>query len=67
MTEEQKEKLIKAGRQDLIDIHEINQSGYAGVLSNGNIVDRRIYPHAIPIQKNSLFNIPEPKELNDHD
>ncbi len=39
------------------------KSGYAGVLSNGNIVDRREYPEAIPVQKNSLLGVPEPKEL----
>lgn len=63
MTEELKQKLREAGREDLIKIHEINQSGYAGVLPNGNIVDRREHPEAIPVQKNSLFNIPEPKPL----
>jgi hypothetical protein len=36
-------------------------SGYAGVLSSGIIVDRREHPEAIPIQKNSLLNVPEPK------
>ncbi|HJV19303.1 MAG TPA: hypothetical protein VJ499_04915 [Flavisolibacter sp.] len=64
MTEEQKNKLIAAGRKDLIEIHEINQSGYAGCLPNGNIVDRRKYPNAVPIQKNSLLGIPEPKKLD---
>lgn len=63
MTEETKQKLRDAGREDLIEIYEINQSGYAGILSNGNIVDRRKYPTAIPVQKNSLLGIPEPKEL----
>lgn len=63
LTEEDKEKLRAAGREDLIKTFEINQSGYAGVLPNGNIVDRREHPEAIPIQKNSLFNIPEPKDL----
>ena len=64
MTEETKQKLIAAGREDLINIHEINQSGYAGVLSNGNIVDRRKHPNAIPIQENSMFGTPKPKPLN---
>lgn len=61
MTEETKQKLRDAGRQDLIDIHEINQSGFAGILSNGNIVDRRKHPEAIPVQENSLFGIPKAK------
>lgn len=63
MTEEDKIKLRKAGREDLIEIFEINKSGYAGVLSTGEIVDRRKHPEAIPIQENSLFGIPKPKEL----
>ena len=63
MDEETKQKLIKAGRQDLIDVMEINESGFAGVLPNGNIVDRRKFPNAIPVQKNSLFNVPSPKPI----
>lgn len=63
MTEELKQKLIDAGRTDLLEILELNSSGYAGVLSSGMIVDRRKFPEAIPIQKNRLFNIPEPKEI----
>ena len=63
MTEETKSKLIKAGRQDLVDTFEINKSGYAGILPNGNIVDRRKFPTAIPVQENSLFGIPAPKSL----
>jgi hypothetical protein len=63
MTEETKQKLRAAGREDLIAIAEINLSGYAGILSNGNIVDRRFYPNAIPVPENKLFNIPEPKPI----
>jgi hypothetical protein len=63
MTEELKQKLRDAGREDLIEIHEINQSGYAGVLPNGNIVDRRKHPEAIPVQKSTPLGIPEPKPL----
>ena len=63
MTEELKQKLKDAGCEDLIKIHEINQSGYAGVLPTGGIVDRREFPEAIPVQKNSLFGIPEPKKI----
>lgn len=47
----------------LMKIHEINKSGYAGVLPNGNIVDRREFPAATPVKKNSIFGIPEPKQL----
>lgn len=59
-TEEQKEIRIRK----LLKIVEISQDGYAGMLPNGNIVDRREFPNAIPVQKNSLFGIPTPKKLN---
>ncbi len=45
-------------------IQEIVASGWAGVMPNGNIVDRRVEPTAIPIQKNTLLNVPEPKHPN---
>lgn len=32
-----------------------------GVLPNGKIVDRRYYPEATPIQKNSIFGTAKPK------
>ena len=44
-------------------IKGLNTYGYAGILSNGNIVDRREFPKAIPVQKNSIFGTVEPKEL----
>jgi len=40
---------------------EIILSGFAGVLSNGNIVDRRERPDAIPIPENKMFGNPKPK------
>jgi len=46
----------------LLECVAISQSGYGGILYNGNIVDRRQYPLAIPLQKNTLFGTPEPKE-----
>lgn len=49
--------------ESLLHIKTIIESGYAGVLPNGNIVDRREHPTAIPIQENSLFNTPKPKEI----
>ena len=64
MTEEIKQKLINAGRKDFIEVHEINLSGYAGINPNGNIVDRRKFPNAVPVQKNDMLNIPEPKKLD---
>lgn len=63
MTEETKQKLIKQGRQDLVDAAEVIQTGYAGILSNGNIVDRRKIPYANTIPANPMFGIPEPKKL----
>lgn len=39
-------------------ITELIASGYAGVLPNGNIVDRREYPTAVAIQKNTLLHVP---------
>jgi hypothetical protein len=63
MTEETKQKLREAGREDLIKVHEINQSGYAGINPNGNIVDRREFPNAAPVQENRMLNIPKPKKL----
>lgn len=42
---------------------DLIKSGYAGVLPNGNIVDRREYPKAIPCQENPLFGTPKPKEI----
>lgn len=37
------------------------KAGYGGVMPNGNIVDRREIPSAIPIPANSLMGTPEPK------
>ena len=47
----------------LLAIHELNKSGWAGILSNGNIVDRRIHREALAIQENPLFNVPKPNKL----
>ena len=55
----QREERIKVLR----GILEINKSGYAGMMPNGNIVDRRKFPEAIPIPENPLFNVPKPKKL----
>jgi len=63
LTKAERERLIAAGRPDLVEIDEINASGYAGVLPNGNIVDRRKHPAAVAVQRNSIFNIPSPKKL----
>jgi sulfur carrier protein ThiS len=48
---------------ELFKIIELNRSGYAGILSNGNIVDRREHPTAIPVQENEMLGTVKPKEL----
>lgn len=63
MSEETKKLLREKGREDLIEIMEINDSGYAGVMPSGEIVDRRIHPEAVPIQENKMMGIPKPKQL----
>lgn len=45
----------------------LNASGWAGVLPNGNIVDRRYFPEATPVQENSLFGVNKPKEVETED
>jgi len=42
---------------------DLIKSGYAGVLSNGNIVDRREHKNAIPCQENPMFGTPKPKDV----
>ena len=64
MDKESREKCIKAGRRDLVEIYDINKAGYAGILPNGMIVDRRKYPKAITVQENSFMGLPKPKEVN---
>jgi len=49
--------------KELRKIIELNKSGFAGILSNGNIVDRREHPEAIPIQENPMFGVVKPKDL----
>lgn len=63
LTKEMREYLIRKGRRDIIEGVDINISGYAGILSNGNIVSRLEYPNAMPLPKNSMVGIPKPKRL----
>jgi len=42
----------------------LGSSGYAGTKKNGDIVDRREFRNAKPMQVNTLFGIAKPKELN---
>lgn len=57
------QRLKAAGREDLITAMEITELGYAGVMPNGNIVDRRKHPEAISIPKNAQLGIPEAKAI----
>ena len=68
-----KEKLVtawkSAGRAvahytSLMAINEIVKSGNAGVMPNGNIVDRRIHPEAVAIPRNEMLGVPEPQRPN---
>lgn len=63
LDEESKTRLRAAGREDLIKIVEINDSGYAGITKTGQIVDRREHPDAVPVQENRLLGVPKPKPL----
>lgn len=56
-------KLQETNRYDLIVIYYINESGYAGLMPNGSIVDRRFFPEATPIKENPLFGIEQQKPL----
>ena len=48
-------------------IQGLNASGYAGITSKGTIVDRREFNDAIPIQKNSMLGVVEPKPLSEEE
>ena len=61
---EQYEKLREEKQFEPLWLDLLNASGYAGVLPSGGLVDRRYYPDAIPVQKNSIFGVAEPKEVN---
>lgn len=64
MTKENHIMLMELGRWDLLYIQLLNQSGYAGVNKDGQIVDRRIFPEAVAVQPSSVFpDIAEPKKV----
>lgn len=61
-----KEKIyfLKDQKKDMAGwIKGLNASGYAGINKQGTIVDRREFPSAVPVQKNSLFGVEKPKKL----
>jgi len=43
---------------------KVRDSGYLGILQSGQLCDRREHPEAIPVQENSFFKTPKPKEVN---
>jgi hypothetical protein len=49
--------------QELHSQLDLMQSGYAGLDKTGMIVDRRVNRHAIPMPKNPLLGIPDPKTV----
>jgi len=61
---EQLDKIVQTVSSNHLKIKELQESGYAGISSTGSIVDRREFPNAIPMKKNSAFGIPEPIDLN---
>ena len=66
VTQEQKVFKTPPATRVLINTHYImmvSKSGYLGTLPNGYLVDRRIYPNATEVQKNSMFGIIKPKKL----
>lgn len=40
---------------------ELTKTGYAGLDRNGNKVDRRQFPKAVPFAKSTPLNIPHPR------
>lgn len=58
MTEADFEKYLM-----LMERLEISKSGYGGILPSGEVVDVRLHPDAVRIQKNELFGVPEPKKI----
>jgi len=56
------EKAREKKQYEILWFDLLNASGFAGVLPTGEIVDRRYYPEAHPVQRNSLFGVADPKE-----
>ena len=61
MNLEQYKKLEKLKAYEALWFELLNASGFAGVLPNGKIVDRRYYPEATQVEKNSIFGTLKPK------
>jgi len=50
-------------RERLLKIKELSTTGFAGVMPNGQIVDRREMPQAVPMKRNIYFGIPDPQPV----
>ena len=61
MNLEDYKKLEKLKAYEALWLELLNASGFAGVLPNGKIVDRRYFPEATPVEKNSIFGTSKPK------
>lgn len=59
--------LRSGGYHERADTLQASAEGFSGVLSNGNLVDRRKYLHAIPVKKSSVLGTSEPKEVTSKD
>jgi hypothetical protein len=60
MTESKRKRLFL---EEFEKHQKVKADGYAGFLPNGNLVDRRDFPNAIPLQYNPMLNIPHPQKL----
>lgn len=60
LTREEKDAWRKVRREKWV----ISQSGYGGLLPNGEVVDRREYPQAVPIPWGPIFSMPENEPYN---
>ena len=49
---------------DMKEREAFKSAGYAGMLPEGMIVDRREHPEAIPVQENSMLGFAKPKKLD---
>jgi hypothetical protein len=47
--------------KDVVRKLSLIESGYAGIMPDGRIVDRREYPSAVPAQRNTALGTLEPK------
>lgn len=58
------ESLREQNAYEALWLELLNASGFAGVLSDGKIVDRRYHPEAVPVQENSVFGVAKTKIRN---